>query len=60
LKGLYWVPLGTSTHKEGVVEMVGEWSPQPGEKTNKKKHRARKKKDVASAALGRKGMVIHR
>jgi hypothetical protein len=28
--------------------------------TNKRKHRAREKKDVASTALGRIGMVIHR
>jgi hypothetical protein len=41
------VPLGTRAHKEGAVEMIGEWSSQPGrkqQKNNKRKHRARKKK----------------
>jgi hypothetical protein len=42
--------------------MVGEWSPQPG-KNNKQQEETpcqKGKEDVANAALGRKGKVIHR
>jgi hypothetical protein len=41
--------------------MVGEWSPQPGKKNPQEEISSQKEKeDVASAALGRKGTVIHR
>jgi hypothetical protein len=54
------VPLRTRELEEGVVVTDGEWSPQPVKKINKWKHRAKEKDNVASTALRRKGMTIHR
>jgi hypothetical protein len=52
------VPLGKIAHNNEAVVMVGEWSPKP-EKEPQEETQSQKEKDVASAALGRKGTVIH-
>jgi hypothetical protein len=53
-RGLHRVPLGTRACKEGMVPVVGEWSPQPG-KNPQVETSQKEKSNVASAALGRKG-----
>jgi hypothetical protein len=49
-----------SAHKEGVAGVVGELLPQPGKKKQHEQTPSPEKRNFASTALGRKGMVIYR
>jgi hypothetical protein len=54
------VLLGASAHKEERWQWL-EWSSQPGNKTPQEETPSQKEReDVASAALGREGTLIHR